>query len=949
LPEVSLPEVSLPEENLPEENLPEENLQGTAREFFRLFVPLFLILALTFSAFQFLRMKVYLTEIGARESGHVILGAGSVLRDLSSLGSDILVLANGESMIRLLDENTPEARQKLTDRFSVFALNRGIYDQLRYIDETGMEVVRVNYKAGKISVVPQNQLQDKSQRYYFKDTFALGNGEVFSSPLDLNVENKKIETPYKPMLRLGMPVFDSKGRKRGIVILNYLARKLLDQYVAAIPGESEGNFILNKDGYWLYSHDSGEQWGFMFGRKRSFASLHPSAWKQMLAAETGQLQTDEGLFSFATVYPDRQLNAIAGGANGSSVSASGRFWKIGSFVSADQLGVVHRLAHGVSDLLVFMLLVFAATAGSWYLAVARVNRRRAESALHHRTEIAELLGKIAAAANEAPTASDAMQASLELVCSFTGWPVGHVYIVHEESGELYPVDIWHLDNVDHFETFREVTMKTHLEPGLGLSGRVVASRHSEWIGDVTTDEYLRHASRDGELKVKAGFAFPIEMGGEIVAVLEFFNDESVEPDAALLDITFHIATYLGQVIERERARKMILVSKEAAEIANKAKSEFLASMSHELRTPLNAVLGFAQMLQYDPQNPLSKVQNDHVESILSGGNHLLELVNEVLDLARIESDQLKLSVEDISANEMIQECVTMSRPLGEPRGITIIDNFSSGEPMVLHTDQMRFKQILLNLLSNAVKYNRDGGTITIEGEKTEDDFLRLSITDTGVGIAKKDHDRVFQMFHRLGVDPRIAREGAGVGLAVTKLLVERMAGRVDLESAENVGSTFWIELPLASNEEVLIWTNSMRIGVDAIDKDHQTILSLLNRVARNSIGATGVEEIIEELAHYARYHFKREEVVMEICNYPAIASHREQHRKMTAQINELVEIWRVSKSTKLLAELRQLLRDGLVDHIIEADTDIVKYTKGRGEDIRIALEKFSRTNLSTNV
>jgi len=174
-----------------------------------------------------------------------------------------------------------------------------------------------------------------------------------------------------------------------------------------------------------------------------------------------------------------------------------------------------------------------------------------------------------------------------------------------------------------------------------------------------------------------------------------------------------IITTHEDITARKKADRALLQAKQEAEAANQVKSEFLASMSHELRTPMNAVLGYSQLLQIDPKNPLSPTQNDHVESILAGGHHLPELINEVLDLARIESDQLLLSVEDIEANEVVAECVNLSLPLGQSRGIEFCDQFSDGPSVALRTDRLRFKQALHNLLSNAAEYNKKNGIVTV--------------------------------------------------------------------------------------------------------------------------------------------------------------------------------------------------------------------------------------------
>jgi hemerythrin-like metal-binding protein/PAS domain S-box-containing protein len=402
------------------------------------------------------------------------------------------------------------------------------------------------------------------------------------------------------------------------------------------------------------------------------------------------------------------------------------------------------------------------------------------------------------------------------------------------------------------------------------------------------------------------------------------------------------ATTLRDVTERLKFEQNLKLARDEAEQANKAKSEFLASMSHELRTPLNAILGFAQMLDFDPTQPLTERQGEHVESIMKGGTHLLDLVNEILDLSRIEAEQLVLTLEAVDANEVIADCVSLTEPLGEYRNIRIENTAADQSVVFLQTDMMRFKQALLNLLSNAVKYNKDNGKVTISARQTDDHYLHIAVKDTGIGIAEEDHETVFQMFHRLNADSTIAREGTGIGLTVTKLLIERMAGRIGYESHKDTGSTFWIELPLQSNNDVLFWTNHFNIGIDAIDKDHQTIFALTNQVLKQM--GEDTDELVNglsKLIDYTGHHFRREEAVLEACRYPDLEGHRGEHKTHLAKLEEIAIMARENSEPEALLNAGVMLRNWLFEHIINVDVSIVKHTRGRSQDIRKALEDVS--------
>ena len=256
----------------------------------------------------------------------------------------------------------------------------------------------------------------------------------------------------------------------------------------------------------------------------------------------------------------------------------------------------------------------------------------------------------------------------------------------------------------------------------------------------------------------------------------------------------HVLCISRDVTEHRTAEENARISKLEAERANRAKSDFLSRMSHDLRTPLNAVLGFAQLLELE-ELPIE--QADSVRQILTGGQHLLELINEVLDIARIESGQLSLSPEPVDVPDIVRHVVQLIRPLAAARGIVVSVAGGADPPVFARADRQRLTQILLNFLGNAVKYNRLGGSVSVQAAVMGESTVRISVADTGPGIPSEKLALLFTPFERLGAE-QSAVEGTGLGLAVAKGLAEAMGGSVGVFAEVDCGSTFWVELPRSS-------------------------------------------------------------------------------------------------------------------------------------------------------
>jgi len=256
-----------------------------------------------------------------------------------------------------------------------------------------------------------------------------------------------------------------------------------------------------------------------------------------------------------------------------------------------------------------------------------------------------------------------------------------------------------------------------------------------------------------------------------------------------------IADLVALHMESQRSRE----AREEAENANRAKSQFLSSMSHELRTPMNAILGFAQLLELEA---LSTEQSDSVREIRRAGQHLLELINEVLDLARIESGHLDLHIEPVPVSNVLNDCQTMIAPLLEKYRVSLQSACETCRGVTVLADPMRLKQALLNLLSNACKYNRPGGTVTITCEAGVEDRVRIRVQDSGPGITAEDLPRLFRPFTRLVAECSDV-EGTGIGLVITRELIEGMDGDIGVDSTPGEGSTFWVELRVADDAKTL--------------------------------------------------------------------------------------------------------------------------------------------------
>jgi diguanylate cyclase (GGDEF)-like protein/PAS domain S-box-containing protein len=359
------------------------------KTFLAIFLSLELCLVVFFLAFYFLDMRAHRTLLTKSELSHVESQKRIINYEFKQILKNLLFLAESRNLIDFLDHGGESRRQDLSQSFLRFCARQEIFDQVRYLDDSGKEVVRVNFNQGHPEIIPENQLQSKAKRYYFLDAIGLARDEVFVSPFDLNIEGGKLERPLKPMIRFATPVFDSQGQKRGIIIFNFLGKEIIENLRqtkanANAPGQI---MLLNAAGYWLYSPIPGEAWGFMFKDKKNltFGKAHPEAWKIISAAERGQFQDAGSLYTFVTVYPlQAGLSSSIGtdkaeGESARTLETRKYQWKLVSYISPKIWRERSQyLANRIAFFFGFLTLLFAAI--SWVISRNRLRRLQAEEA-----------------------------------------------------------------------------------------------------------------------------------------------------------------------------------------------------------------------------------------------------------------------------------------------------------------------------------------------------------------------------------------------------------------------------------------------------------------------------------------------------------------------------------------------------------------------------------------
>ncbi len=712
-----------------------------ARETLKIFVPLAALLSLGVFTFLGIDREARLASVETREGFIIEMARIYMKRDFEVLTSDLSILKKSRAMNDLSNENTAYSQAILANNFLNFAEYRQIYDQIRFIDKNGQELVRVDYDNGKATIVPERKLQNKSERYYFSEIMKLDRGENFMSPIDLNMENGKIEMPLKPIIRIGTPIFDRADSKRGILVLNYLGSRLIKSFDEATASSLGRAHLVNGDGYWLRGPNREDEWGFVFNNERSFKNSHSKAWEYIKNNDSGKFYDDNGLFVFATV-------SLLGNSNAKTTTITNRngnspVFKIVTYTPSGQYSFSSLKRFRPSLAFFGGILVFLAI-GSWGIGTAKLNKKMSDEALRRSEQ------RFSTAFNYSP-------------CM--------IAITDIRDGRLLDVnEIW-LSTLGYERD--EVIGKTVFELDL-------------WSDPEQRPELVERINREGRVHNFEG-----SLKTRYGTVRDFiFSGEKIELDEGIM-----VLLAMTDITERKQVEVALQAAKDDADLSNRAKTEFLANMSHELRTPLNAIIGFSEIMSAGALGPVKiEKYREYANDIKWAGAHLLKLINDILDVSRIEANGLPLLEDMVDVKQVITSCQRLIQGRATEAGLELKVETPDTLPAML-ADERRLKQVLINLLSNAIKFTPQGGTVTIKAMIDDNGRYVIVIADTGIGIEPDNMETVLSTFGQADGSLSRRHEGAGLGLPLSKSLVELHGGELTIESRPGQGTTVNIFLP----------------------------------------------------------------------------------------------------------------------------------------------------------
>ncbi|MBF0277454.1 MAG: response regulator [SAR324 cluster bacterium] len=720
------------------------------RKFAQIYIPQISLLFFAIAIGQQFYYSSLKSDVENQSLSDLELSATHALHDFEVIFDDLKLILKDRTLANALENRNPQTIELLGEEFIEIAEESDLFRQIRYIDESGMEIVRVDSKDGLAFLLPQHLLQDKSDRYYFRESMRLDQNQIYISPFDLNVEKKMVEVPIVPIIRFSAPVFDSRGKNRGIIILNFDGNIVLDSIRDIFGSSSNQVFFLNREGYFLIGPSPEMEWGFMFQREIRFQDIFPFAWNSISKMKSGLLETETAIMAFRTIQPQMRKKGEFNIANEIQ-------WKLIVSSPLPRVYSLSRIRQHPFILSMILWVLMVMTIVSWYFS--RSSLRIEQSEKKNRTLFRELtFMKNALDEHSIVSVTDVRGNILSIndkFCEISG------FCPEDLVGQNHRI----VRSGEHSPAFYKNLWKT-----IG-KGKV-------WHGEI------KNIKKDG------GFYW-------VAATIVPFINEEGKP--------FQYIGIRTDITEAKQIEKDLERAVNEADAANQAKSDFLANMSHEIRTPMNGILG---MMRLCLQTDLNAKQQDYLNKALNSASSLLEIINDILDFSKIEAGKLEIDRVAFNLDEVLINVGNLVSFKLQKNDVEFLFQISDEVPRFLMGDPIRLGQILLNLAGNGLKFTEKGEVVlsvsVLNEEKTHTDSdtvsLQFQVRDTGIGMTETQLGKLFQSFSQADISTTRKYGGTGLGLSICKRLVEMMGGEIWVESETGKGSTFGFKLSFSKQE-----------------------------------------------------------------------------------------------------------------------------------------------------